>query len=83
MLLKDLWVEVAITNRSKSSSRWEGLVASIFHNFGSILEAKMAVFEAKTVILEVKSAQDYVTLRFLREAGGMAEAYSEARIERV
>ena len=49
----------------------------------TILETKIAILETKMLILEAKSAQHYLTLRFLREVGGMAVAYIEARIEQV
>ena len=45
MILKDPGVEVGSPNRSKidqkRNSTWEGILASIFHRFSSILEAKM------------------------------------------
>ena len=44
MILKVLEVEVGIENpfkiHHKSSSSWEDLLASIFHGFGWILDAK-------------------------------------------
>ena len=46
MILNILVVEVGSKIRSKidkkMKSRWEGILASIFHGFWSILEAKMA-----------------------------------------
>ena len=46
MILKVLEVEVGIKNPSKinlkRSSTWEGLLASIFHGFWWILEAKLS-----------------------------------------
>ena len=46
MILKVLGIEVGSKNRSKinkkTKSRWEGILASIFHGFCSILEAKLA-----------------------------------------
>ena len=46
MNLKDPGVEVGSQNRSKidqkRNSTWEGILASIFHGFWSILEAKLA-----------------------------------------
>ena len=46
MILKVLGVEVGTKNRSKidkkMKSSWEGILASIFHGFWSILEAKLA-----------------------------------------
>ena len=46
MILKVLEVEVGTKNPSKThlkrSSTWEGLLASIFHGFWWILEAKLA-----------------------------------------
>ena len=45
MILKVLGVEVGTKNRSKidqkMKSSWEGILASIFHGFWSILEAKL------------------------------------------
>ena len=46
MILKVLGVEVGSKNQSKidkkMKSRWEGILASIFHGFWLILEAKLA-----------------------------------------
>ena len=46
MILKDPGVEVGSQNRSKIDQKrnftWEGILASIFHGFWSILEAKLA-----------------------------------------
>ena len=43
----------------------------------------MAILEAKRAILGGQKAQSYFSYGLLREHGGMAEAFSEARIRRV
>ena len=49
----------------------------------SILGRTIAILEAMTAILEAKMAPGQIIRGLLGEVGGMAEAYSYARIERV
>ena len=61
MILKVLEVEVETENRlkihPKMKASWEGLLASIFHGFSSILEAKMEPsWEGKSIRNRSKKA---------------------------
>ena len=56
---------------------------SILEAKKTILNPKIAILEAKRAILEAKMEGNIFICRLLGEVGGMAEALSEARIERV